>query len=300
MRKGVILPFCLTVMLCDGAFGSSSESYNVTADSIDNGGGQSTGGLYEMTSSIGEIGGLSEFASPTMIARAGYPGQLYNQVSLTVEADPGTVNETSTSQLYAAVILDDGTLLVPSTESIVWSTVSGPVESVSATGLVTTGLVYQNEVATLSGTHGGLSGTGILTVTNVDLDNYGSYGSDGIDDDWQVLYFGEPPNSDASPGSNPDGDANDNEMEFLAGFDPTDPTQWVRVVMHGRSGTTTTISINRVIPGRTYTLQAGNDLNGFPETILSFSPVVEEYGKIIEDSAANDPKKFYRLEITRP
>lgn len=43
-----------------------------------------------------------------------------------------------------------------------------------------------------------------LIVRNIAADDFGKYAGDGIDDDWQVLYFGEN-NADAAPEIDADG-----------------------------------------------------------------------------------------------
>ena len=113
-------------------------------------------------------------------------------------------------------------------------------------------------------------------------------------------YFGDPPNADAAPSANPDGDPNNNEMEFLTGFDPTDGNSWFQLVYLGNSGTTASLLLNKVIPGRTYRIEAGPDLKSFSETVLTLSSAVEERDKLVTDPNASQKTRFYRVDVTKP
>jgi hypothetical protein len=138
----------------------------------------------------------------------------------------------------------------------------------------------------------------VLTVLNIGKDDYKSYAADGIDDDWQVLYFGEE-SPDAGPAKNPDFDPDDNFREFITGFDPTDPQDWfdVRITLPG--DTTAEFEFNKVLPGRIYRLVAGTDLAEFPETVATFSVSSEEAPKVVEDPDASGSGKIYRVEVER-
>ena len=72
--------------------------------------------------------------------------------------------------------------------------------------------------ATASASLSGVTGSLDLTVINLLADNFGSYAGDGIDDDWQVSFFGLD-NPNAAPNVDFDGDEQDNLFEFLALFD---------------------------------------------------------------------------------
>lgn len=124
--------------------------------------------------------------------------------------------------------LDDTTVLVPGASEIDWSVVLGPLTGVTAGGLVTAGVVYADTSATVAGEYAGVSGQWDLTVLDAVEDNYNDYGGDGVDDGWQVTHFGEPPNVDAGPDENPDGDPWDNLFESLTGTDPNDERDFLR------------------------------------------------------------------------
>ena len=81
---------------------------------------------------------------------------------------------------------------------------SGPITGISASGLATAGVVYQDTPATAQGVYAGNTGTLGLTVLDALPDNYGSYAGDGLDDAWQNQYFGLN-NPNAAPGHVSDG-----------------------------------------------------------------------------------------------
>ena len=86
---------------------------------------------------------------------------------------------------------------------------SGPLSGVNASGLVTATNVYQDTPATVSGSSGGYNTTLGLLVLNTGIDDFALYAADGINDAWQVQYFGEN-NANAFPGIDADGDGQTN------------------------------------------------------------------------------------------
>jgi len=279
---------------------SNSSNYAINIQAINNGGGSSQSISYAMTSSVGGIAGLGTQINPETIARSGFQGQLYEISSVLVSAIPEEIYEGGISQLSAVVNLDDGSLFLPANNAVQWLWISGPVDPPSPTGEVAAQIVHTNMPATVGGAFAGISGEKILTIIDSDKDNFAEYSGDGIDDDWQVAYFGLPPNPDADPYSNPDSDPDDNLMEFLAGFDPTDPTQWFQLAITGKTDSVVGLRLNKVLPGRIYTIQAGTDLDTFPQTIITFSPAYEEFNATVTDDNATEEKKFYRVDVTMP
>lgn len=279
----------------------TSTDYEVACESADSSGarqGSDGAGSYVVDASIGGIGGLSTAAAPATQAKQGYAGQLYDLVGLNVSAAPASVNETATSQMEAAGVCDDATILNLDESVVGWSVVSGPLDSVSGSGLATAGSVYEDTGATVRGSHLGFVDDFVLSVLNIGRDDYKSYAADGIDDDWQVLYFGEE-NPDAGPGENPDFDPDDNFREFITGFDPTNPEDWFDVRITLPSDTTAEFELNKVIPGRIYRLVAGTDLKEYPETVATFSVSSEEAPRVVEDPDASGSGKIYRVEVER-
>lgn len=100
-----------------------------------------------------------------------------------------------------------------------WSVVSGPLASISASGLATAANVYQNRASTVQGSYPGVNGTLGLSVVNVGTDDLGLYASDSLPDGWQVQYFGlSGPSS--GPTLEPDFDGLQNRLEYALNLSP--------------------------------------------------------------------------------
>ncbi|MEO8350686.1 MAG: hypothetical protein ABI680_03085, partial [Chthoniobacteraceae bacterium] len=168
----------------------TSANYSVATEITDGGGARATSASYATDGSVGLIAGVSTVAAPVEMAKAGYIGQLYDVTGLTLTAVLLNVNEGATDQLGAWQALDDSTFLAVPATGVAWSVQSGPLTAISATGLATAGIVYQDTAATAQGAFAGDIGTLTLTVKNVNLDDLPGYSGDAIDDAWQVQYFG--------------------------------------------------------------------------------------------------------------
>ncbi len=159
----------------------------------------------------------SHGTSASYTARTGFAGQLGAPVSLAISALALTVQETSTRQLAAELLYDDGSRAPVS--DVVWSILSGPVAQISSSGLATPAAVYQDTPAVVRGGNGPFSGDLTLTVLNSAPDNYGSYAADGLPDSWQIQYFGfNAPK--AGKYDDFDGDEVGNLIEFASGSHP--------------------------------------------------------------------------------
>lgn len=284
----------------------ASINYAIQVETMDAGGSRSTSANYACDSSLGHAAGISANPAAVETTRTGYIGQLYELDALWITPDPLTLEERVPWQLETWLVLDDSTLTQIHSSAISWSVVSGPLSGINVDGIVTAGSVYQNSPAVIRGTVFGLEDTLDLTVLNVTADDYQEYAADGIDDDWQIAYFGQPPNPNAGPGVDADFDGQDNHFEFLSGFSPLDPTARfaLSVVSVNRSAGIAELKLNRVIPGRTYTLLASPDLTPAsfdPILTLSLSPVdLPEDDVIVEDLEAWMPKRFYSISISKP
>lgn len=156
-------------------------------------------------------------------ARSGHSGQLYDATTLDVKASPLTLNETSTRQLSADLLFDDETYEPLPATSITWSIQSGPLSSISSSGLATAAAVMQDTPAIVHAAHFGVTGTLTLTVLNTIPDNFGLYAGDGLPDIWQVQCFGLD-NPLGCANANADGDTLNNLLEYAFGTDPTSAT----------------------------------------------------------------------------
>lgn len=281
----------------------ASTAYSVPADTVGAGGARAASVAYTNQGNLGGVGGVSTVAAPAETARHGYLGQLTEVTALQLTATPTTLNEGATRLLSATAALHDGTTARLPAAEVAWSVQAGPLSGISATGLATGAPVHQDTAATARGLHNGISGTLGLTVLNVNTDNLPGYAADGLDDAWQVQYFGLG-NPNAAPGVDPDSDGQNNLFEFTAGVDPTSAAS-----LFSFRGETPASLPNRMsivihprLSDRTYTVQESSN----PASGAAWSPLVgfqtSDNGltRIITDTGADEARKFYRIEIRKP
>lgn len=285
---------------------STSPSYALLhAPAGDLGGGgrvANAGATVTADVSVGDLasGMVSNVSAGGVVTKGNLIGQLTDVTGLTLTSASPSTNEGGSVQFNALQILDDATQSAVPATSVTW-TASGPLTGISAGGLATAAAVFQNTVATVQGVLGSMSATQTLIVVNLNSDNFGTFGNDGIDDDWQVLYFGQPPNANAAPSADPDGDGRNNLMEFLSGFLPTDPASAFQFRIQGYSGPgVMDFRLNKVIPGRTYSLKESPNLVAPFVTVTVFSSASEEFDKLVQDTGAPADRNFYMIEISRP
>jgi hypothetical protein len=282
----------------------TSADYSISAEGYDSAGAVLSSANYSVKgSSAGMIATLNSVVSPSITNKSGYVGQLYDVQGLSVTANPASVNETLTTQLSAAPLLDDLTTLAavdPTTVS--WSIASGPIASISSSGVATTSHVYQDTGATASGMYQSNSGQGSFTVVNVGTDDYQSYGGDGIDDSWQVQYFGQPPNPLAGPNADADGTGQTNLFKFIAGLNPVDGSRFA-LAIQGVNGQPTqkNLIFNPLVSGRTYIVQFTPSL-ATPswQTLTGTSQSDNGSQRTVTDLNATGTTKFYRVQISKP
>ena len=300
------LSVLLAALLTAAAHGGprNSASYTVATDTADAGGKRTASASYTNDGSVGGIAGISIVGSPAEVAKHGYIGQLYDLASgIFLAATPATINEGGTRQLAAARNLDDGTGLALDPATIAWSVLGGPLTGISTGGAATAGTVYQHTAASVQGIASGFTASLSLTVLNVNLDDFGSYAGDGLDDAWQNQYFGLN-NLNAAPALDPDGDGQTNAFEFTAGLVPTDPASRFLLSVApvaGQPGQKNLVFSPR-FADRTYTVKAKASLltgSYLPLTNPS-APSDNGQERTITDLSANGATKFYRIEITKP
>ena len=187
-----------------------------------------------------------------------YIGQLYDVTSVTLSATPTTVDEGGTRQLNATATLDDLTTLILAATEVQWSVLLGPLTGIDASGLATADVVFEDTAATAQGTFQGVDGQLALTVLDVDPDNFGAYAGDGLDDAWQVNFFGAPPNPDAGPARTPI-TTHDNHRVFHR-LRPHRPRSFFTLEVIDLTGTTTTLELSKIIPGTRYRIERSFDL----------------------------------------
>jgi hypothetical protein len=218
------------------------------------------------------------------------------------------LDEGTTLQLAAWHSLDDATFLALPASAVDWlPDGTFPLTVNSTTGLATATAVYQDTATTVSATQGEiphqLTAELDLTVLNTLPDNYGSYANDTLDDDWQYGYFGAPPNTNADPLMDPDGDGQDNRFEFTAGLIPTDPLSrfLLRVEPVAGEPEQKRLVFSPLVTGRDYSILTSTTLLGNSWSALT-GGIVSDAGdeRSVTDPAASENKKFYRVQVTKP
>ena len=301
--KSTAAMLALCGVFADAHAGSrSSASYGIVTESFDAGGGKSASALYSADASIGTVTGISTAAAPAVTARHGYIGQLYEITGLALTAVTLNVNEGTTDQFAAWQALDDATFLAVPTASVAWSVASGPLTGISASGLATAGIVFQDTAASAQGVFSGDTGTLGLTVKNVNLDDYGTYAADGIDDAWQNQYFGLN-NPNAGPAVDFDGTGQTNLFKYIAGLNPLDPNSRFTLAIApvaGQPGQKAIVFAPR-LTDRTYTVTFKTDLGAVSWTPVAGATFTDAGPqRTVTDPAATGAKKFYHVEITKP
>ena len=238
----------------------------------------------------------------TIQARANFTTLLYDPISLEITATSAPINEGRTTKFRTTAIMDDETTLEISSSDVTWTILSGPITNITPAGLAISALVYQDETALIQGTWQEIAGAESLSVLNTNDDNFGSYANDGLDDWWQVGYFGLD-NPDAAPDQDPDGDQQTNAFENLAGIDPTDSSSFfkVRIEQDAESPNKRKILFSPFFADRTYTLLATpNLMNTFIEVNDVTSSNTGNGGEAeITDVSALEILKFYRIGISK-
>lgn len=280
----------------------SSANYQVLTDTADAGGARAASGSYTSDGSAGLIAGISTAAAPPQTAKHGYLAQLFDVTDFVVNAAAATVNEAGTLQLGAWQLLDDATYLSVAPTAVTWEVVSGPISSISAEGVASAGLVYQDTLATVRGTLGGEDDAIALTVLDTIADNFGLYAGDGIGDGWQVQYFGLD-NPLAAPALDPDGDGQTNAFEFTAGVVPTDPASLFQLRIEPVAGQLSykNLVFSPRLADRIYAVEYRLSLTTAQWDPL-FGTTFTDDGttRTVTDPNAAVNARFYRVVITKP
>ena len=211
----------LACLLVVPALAGSSTDYSLEPAVLDGGGTVGSSADYALNPSMGPG---AAGASAGCALRGGFSGMLIDASSLVLAAAGAadSMNEQASLQLEARICYDDDTvaaLALPAAD-LTWSVAEGPFVAIDSAGLATAGSVYQDTPATAAALYQGLDGHLQITVRNVTNDDFGTYASDGLEDAWQVRYFGVG-SAQAAAGANPDGDSLTNLQEFAFGTDPS-------------------------------------------------------------------------------
>ena len=279
----------------------TSAGFADVVSSIDGGGQRVTSASYTMDGSVGGIGGLSSGGSVTN-SGGGSSTQPAAAKSLTVNATPSSIDEGSTSQLGGSAVMDDDSITTLSGSDIAWGASAYPIAFITSDGLLSASAVYTNTQGTFSGRYLDAVGGGSLLVLDSDPDNYGSYAGDGLPDWWQVQYFGVN-NPDAAPGSDPDGDKQNNLFEYMAGTDPTNAVSRfnLNIALEPDQPTRMNVTFNPRHADRTYAVQYAVALDGGSFSNLTETATSDNgLERTVTDLDATNAAKFYRVQIAKP
>lgn len=270
-------------------------------------------------SAIDACGGLvSESASYTL--KPGFIGQLNDVAALSISG-PSAVGEEEEFQLFAQGQMDDDTFLTINPGDVTWSPVSGPIASISASGLalaqavsttlterLNSGFFEGFQTAKVRGEFGAFSAERDVDVFDFSHDNFGPVASDGIDDAWQFEFFDTDSNGIldpdeaalAAPDSDPDDDDSNNFIEWAGGYLPNSAASVLRFRTLGRESGVAQFEVSKMISGTLYRVVKSPtpafDVFGGE---LEFQVDVDEENVQIEDPDATGPKGFYRLRLER-
>ena len=200
------------------------------------------------------------------------------------------------------MIFDDLSTSPLAASSIIWNIQSGPLTSISPSGLATAAIVYQDTPAVVQGSYLTFTDTLTLNILNTLPDNFGNYGGDAIDDAWQVQYFGLN-HTQAGPLADPDADGQNNLLEYTAGVIPIDPNSRFLsgfTEVPGQPGQWS-ITFSPRLADRTYSIKTSTSLANDSWLSLVGGIIIDNGNeRTVTDPNPTQDRKFYRVDITKP
>jgi hypothetical protein len=232
--------------------------------------------------------------------------------------------------------VSNGTLVVSPPSSSAWHHLAAMYDGSSLISLYIDGLLVTQQVASgimpismdplAMGNKPGNSNPN-LDFFNGDIDDVRIYGSaltpaqiarlynldsvgDGIPDWWRMQYFGSGSSTNATSciaccaTCDADGTGQDNLFKYVAGLDPTDPSQvftlWIAPV--AGQPNQETLGYAPLALGRTYTVQSSTNMVGGIYTDLNgvIGPQTNGSQATVTDENAVQAGKFYRVHISLP
>lgn len=245
--------FLVAFLLAGAGYASSVE---LAASSLSDG-GTSTNATVMIDGSFGESGAYASTSGSEL--KGGYAGALYDRVGLLVSGNT-SVNERASTTLLASYRMDDETRGALE-GAPAWAMNGFPLAGLAAgpdgAAIVTAGTVYRDTTAPVGITQGNLAGGCVLTVRNVDKDDFGAYAGDDIEDSWEVRYYGE---QGRIPNAGDPNAVRAMQYAFSFGLDPTNPDDTFRLRFAAPPSNTTTLAFSPVFPDRTYLLESTTNL----------------------------------------
>ena len=302
MNFRFLIASCALGFATASVFGQTrvTSTYRMATEALTGGGGRVASASYTMQTSVDGWAAPAVATAPSASLKTGFAGQLYEVSGLQLAASPSVVNEGGASLLSARAELDDASLLGLSNSNVVWRNYSSVLAGVTLGGLATAGNVYQTTAALVGGQYLDVSNVVSLTVLNVNPDDFGLFGGDGIPDHWQVDIFGEN-NPLGMAAADPDGDGQNNLLEYMAGVSPVDAASRFYFQLGLRQGHSQSLVFSPSLPGRRYTVLYCTHLGSSPFLPLTtLSQTNFGFTCIVTDNNAAEAAKFYRVDISLP
>lgn len=297
------------VFLCPARSHEATGGNVRILSAVDLGGTVQTGGNLQVTSLVGEPGVVASGGNVT--ARQGGNSGVFYATNLTVAPASLTINEqgasdtnTTRTQLRGDLFLDDATLAGLDGTQVAWTAppTNSALASISPAGLAQAATVYQNTAASFSGSYGGLSATGNLTVLNVLPDNFSVWAGDTFDDAWEIA-------QGMSAAVDPDATNNGvpNWRLYAMAFNPAQPAPAVLSAATNTNGYFA-LSYTRNPYATDYTFipqESGNVSTGFtnmaaPVSVTNLQSGIEYIttrGNVLMN---HTNREFLRIKIIRP
>ena len=120
-------------------------------------------------------------------------------------------------------------------------------------------------------------------------------------DIWRLAKFGTTSNDGVAANTeDPDHDGQTNLSEYVAGTNPNNAADVLRVLTTARTGSTFTLTASGKA-GRTYSLQRRTDLaSGIWDTVITTGPLAADVPLFLTDQSAPAGNAFYRIQVTVP
>ena len=251
---------------------------------------------YTLDDAIGGWTLDSESGTGTWV-KPDFCGSLVDPKALEITSPVTQLGEGQSVQLASRIRCDDGSYWSDGVTAA-WAVVSGPLLHTGG-GWVNAQPVYRSSNALVSASGAGLTGEASLLVLNTHLDNFGFYATDGVDDDWQVHYFGLD-NPDGGRGADPDHDGQDNYYEFTAGTRPDSDSDAFELDLRRLAGAIQ-VGFGPMTTGRTYRVERVTNLvTEVWAGVTNLQPVAPETMVYLTDTQMVDNLQFYRVQIDHP
>ncbi len=278
---------------------ATSASYAITTDSIDSGGGPTTSSNYSNTGCIGSAAGVATVASPAETLKAGYIGQLYQVIGLSLA--PNFVADGTTQQLQATQTLDDSTTLVLQGSGQTWSIVAGQLPS---------GLSLNPSTGVISGVPT-VSGNFSFTVQVTDgLGNSAEQTFSGqittqTFSEWEAQF---PQLQDTAAGDSPEDDGVPNLLKYVYNIDPSQPmsaADLTKLPGLGVTGDTETLTFHEytlITPNVVVQVEFSTDLQNWSQVPSNNIVQIGTDGDdaVMQAQVAYAPGLFLRLHVIAP